>query len=270
MTQPVTQPAQSARPARLTTLPAWKALETNHRQTEGLHLRDLFAADSARGERLSLEAAGLYLDYSKNRVTDETLTLLLNLARETGVEARRDAMFAGERINVTEDRAVLHTALRAPRGSEVLLDGHNVVPDVHEVLGRMATFAEQIRARTWLGHTGKPIINVVNIGIGGSDLGPVMACRALEFYSDRHLTLRFVSNVDGSEFAEAVRDLNPEETLFIVSSKTFTTQETMANARSARAWSLEALKDEAAVARHFVAVSTNADAVQAFGIDVIR
>jgi len=267
MTQPVTQPAQPSRPARLTTLPAWKALETHRRQTGGLHLRELFAADSERGERLSLEAAGLYLDYSKNCVTDETLTLLLNLACETGVEARRDAMFAGERINVTEDRAVLHTALRAPVGSEVLLDGHNVVPDVLEVLGRMATFAEQIRARTWLGHTGKPIINVVNIGIGGSDLGPVMACRALEFYSDRRLTLRFVSNVDGSEFAEAVRDLNPEETLFIVSSKTFTTQETMANAQSARAWSLEALKDEAAVARHFVAVSTNADAVQAFGID---
>ena len=263
----MTQPAQPPSPARLSTLPAWKALEAHHQQTNGLHLRELFAADAGRGERLSLEAAGLYLDYSKNRVTDETLTLLLQLARETGVEARRDAMFAGERINLTEDRAVLHTALRAPVGSEVMVDGHDVGPDVHEVLGRMATFAEQVRARTWLGHTGKPIINIVNIGIGGSDLGPVMACRALEFYADRQLTLRFVSNVDGSEFVEAVRDLDPEETLFIVSSKTFTTQETMANAQSARAWSLDALNDEAAVARHFVAVSTNAQAVQAFGID---
>ena len=266
MTQPAASPAHPNTPS-LTTLPAWKALEAHHQQTGGLHLRELFAADATRGERLSLEAAGLYLDYSKNRVTDETLALLLNLTRETGVEARRDAMFAGERINVTEDRAVLHTALRAPRGSQVLLDGHDVVPDVQGVLDRMAAFAEQVRARRWLGHTGKPIINVVNIGIGGSDLGPVMAYRALEFYSDRQLTLRFVSNVDGSEFVEAVRDLNPEETLFIVSSKTFTTQETMANAQSARAWSLEALKDEAAVARHFVAVSTNADAVQAFGIE---
>ena len=259
-------------PARLTALTAWNALEAHHAQIESAHLRDLFAADATRGERLTLEAAGLYLDYSKNRVTDETLKLLLNLARETGVEAKRAAMFAGEKINVTEDRAVLHTALRAPKGSEVLVDGKNVVPEVHEVLDRMGAFADQIRAGTWLGHTGKPIVNVVNIGIGGSDLGPVMAYRALEFYSDRHLTLRFVSNVDGTEFVEAVRDLDPAETLFIVSSKTFTTQETMANAGSARQWSLAALKDagvstEGAVARHFVAVSTNAAAVQKFGID---
>ena len=254
-------------PDRLTALPAWKALEAHHQQVEALHLRELFAQDATRGERLTLEAAGLYLDYSKNRVTDETLKLLLNLARETGVEAKRAAMFAGEKINVTEDRAVLHTALRAPRGATVLVDGHNVVPDVHEVLDRMGAFADQIRAGTWLGYTGKPIRNIVNIGIGGSDLGPVMAYRALEFYSDRNLTLRFVSNVDGTEFVEAVHDLDPAETLFIVSSKTFTTQETMANAGSARAWSLAALKDDAAVARHFVAVSTNAAAVQKFGID---
>ena len=259
-------------PDRLTALPAWRALEAHHAQIENTHMRDLFAADPTRGERLSLEAVGLYLDYSKNRVTDETLNLLTDLARETGVEAKRAAMFAGEKINVTEDRAVLHTALRAPKGATVMVDGKNVVPDVHEVLDRMGEFADQIRAGTWLGHTGKPIRNVVNIGIGGSDLGPVMAYRALEFYSDRNLTLRFVSNVDGTEFVEAVHDLNPEETLFIVSSKTFTTQETMANAGSARAWSLAALKDagvstEGAVARHFVAVSTNAGAVQKFGID---
>ena len=254
-------------PDRLTALPAWKALEAHHQQVEALHLRELFAQDATRGERLTLEAAGLYLDYSKNRVTDETLKLLLNLARETGVEAKRAAMFAGEKINVTEDRAVLHTALRAPRGATVLVDGHNVVPDVHEVLDRMGAFADQIRAGTWLGYTGKPIRNIVNIGIGGSDLGPVMAYRALEFYSDRNLTLRFVSNVDGTEFVEAVHDLDPAETLFIVSSKTFTTQETMANAGSARDWSLATLKDDAAVARHFVAVSTNVAAVQKFGID---
>ena len=265
MTQPmITQPTSTP---RLTSLPAWKALEAHHAQIGNTHLRELFAQDAGRGERLTLEAAGLYLDYSKNRVTAETLKLLLNLARETGVETKRDAMFAGEKINTTEDRAVLHTALRAPRGSVVMVDGRNVVPDVHEVLDRMAEFAGQIRASTWLGYTGKPVVNIVNIGIGGSDLGPVMAYRALEFYADRGLTLRFVSNVDGSEFAEAVRDLNPEETLFIVSSKTFTTQETMANAGSARDWSLSALKDDAAVARHFVAVSTNAEAVQTFGID---
>ncbi|WP_407540764.1 glucose-6-phosphate isomerase [Deinococcus radiomollis] len=266
MTQPDLS-AQPSTPVRLTETAAWKALETHHAQVEGAHMRELFAADPTRGERLTLEAAGLYLDYSKNRVTDETMRLLLDLARETGVEAKRTAMFAGEKINTTEARAVLHTALRAPKGAVVMVDGKNVVPDVHEVLDRMGEFAEQVRAGTWLGYTGKPIVNIVNIGIGGSDLGPVMAYRALEFYSDRKLTLRFVSNVDGTEFTEAVHDLNPEETLFIVSSKTFTTQETMANAGSARQWSLTALKEDAAVARHFVAVSTNAQAVQAFGID---
>ncbi|MGY2895741.1 glucose-6-phosphate isomerase [Deinococcus sp. UYEF24] len=258
---------QPSKPARLTETAAWKALEVHHTQIEHTHMRELFAADATRGERLSLEAVGLYLDYSKNRVTDETLKLLADLARETGVEAKRAAMFAGEKINVTEDRAVLHTALRAPKGATVMVDGHNVVPDVHEVLDRMGEFADQVRTGTWLGYTGKPIRNIVNIGIGGSDLGPVMAYRALEFYSDRNLTLRFVSNVDGTEFVEAVHDLDPAETLFIVSSKTFTTQETMANAGSARDWSLATLKDDAAVARHFVAVSTNAAAVQKFGID---
>ncbi len=251
----------------ITQTAAWSALLDHHRALEGTHLRDLFAQDAARGERLTAEGAGLYLDYSKNRVTDETLTLLLNLARETGVTAKRDAMFAGEKINVTEGRAVLHTALRAPAGATVLVDGRNVVPDVHEVLGRMAAFADQVRARTWLGHTGRPLKNIVNIGIGGSDLGPVMAYEALKHYAQRDLTLRFVSNVDGTDLTEKTRDLDPAETLVIVSSKTFTTQETMANARSARTWLLAALGDESAVARHFVAVSTNAEAVQKFGID---
>ncbi|MXV19576.1 glucose-6-phosphate isomerase [Deinococcus xianganensis] len=251
----------------ITQTAAWSALLDHHRTLEGTHLRDLFAQDAARGERLTAEGAGLYLDYSKNRVTDETLTLLLDLARETGVTAKRDAMFAGEKINVTEGRAVLHTALRAPAGATVLVDGHNVVPDVHEVLGRMAAFAHQVRAGTWLGHTGRPLKNIVNIGIGGSDLGPVMAYEALKHYAQRDLTLRFVSNVDGTDLTEKTRDLDPAETLVIVSSKTFTTQETMANARSARTWLLAALGDESAVARHFVAVSTNAEAVQKFGID---
>ncbi|NTX99993.1 glucose-6-phosphate isomerase [Deinococcus sp. JMULE3] len=251
----------------ITQTAAWSALLDHHRALQGTHLRDLFAQDPARGERLTAEGAGLYLDYSKNRVTDETLTLLLNLARETGVTAKRDAMFAGEKINVTEGRAVLHTALRAPAGATVMVDGHNVVPDVHEVLGRMAAFADQVRAGTWLGYTGKPLKNIVNIGIGGSDLGPVMAYEALKHYAQRDLTLRFVSNVDGTDLTEKTRDLDPAETLVIVSSKTFTTQETMANAHSARAWLLAALGDESAVARHFVAVSTNADAVQNFGID---
>ncbi|ULH14763.1 glucose-6-phosphate isomerase [Deinococcus sp. KNUC1210] len=254
-------------PTKLTDRPAWKALQAHHDAVKNVHLRDLFAQDASRGERLTLEAAGLFLDYSKNRVTDETLRLLLDLARETGVESHRDAMFRGDTINTTEGRAVLHTALRAPRDAEIIVDGKNVVPDVHEVLDRMATFADQIRAGTWLGHTGKPIKNIVNIGIGGSDLGPVMAYRALEFYTQRNLTLRFVSNVDGTELVEAVHDLDPAETLFIVSSKTFTTQETMANAQSARAWTLAALHDDAAISRHFVAVSTNAEAVQKFGID---
>ncbi|GGO20128.1 glucose-6-phosphate isomerase [Deinococcus humi] len=251
----------------LTELPAWTALTEHHRMMNDTLLVDLFANDDRRGERLNAEGAGLYLDYSKNRVTDETLELLLNLARETGVEQKRDAMFAGERINVTENRAVLHTALRQPAGATVMVDGRNVVPDVHEVLGRMATFADSVRGGQWLGFTGRPIRNIVNIGIGGSDLGPVMAYEALKHYAQRDLTVRFVSNVDGTDLVEKTRDLNPEETLFIVSSKTFTTQETMANAASARAWLLSALKDGAAVARHFVAVSTNADAVQGFGID---
>ncbi|MCD0169509.1 glucose-6-phosphate isomerase [Deinococcus sp. 23YEL01] len=251
----------------ITQFRSWQDLTAHAEATRDLHLRDLFAADPQRGERLNAEGAGLYLDYSKNRVTDETLGLLLALARETGVEARRDAMFAGEKINVTEGRAVLHTALRAPAGATVMVDGRNVVPDVHEVLDRMAAFADQVRAGTWLGHTGRPLRNIVNIGIGGSDLGPVMAFEALRHYAQRDLTLRFVSNVDGTDLVEKTRDLDPAETLVIVSSKTFTTQETMANAQSARAWLLAALGDESAVARHFVAVSTNADAVQKFGID---
>ncbi|HEX6664418.1 MAG TPA: glucose-6-phosphate isomerase, partial [Gaiellaceae bacterium] len=246
---------------------AWRALEENARELRGLHLRDLFASDAKRGERLVVEAEGLYLDYSKNRVTDETLRLLLQLAAERGVAERRDAMFAGERINVTEDRAVLHVALRAPEGASIVVDGENVVPRVHEVLGRMASFADQVRGGGWKGHTGRPIRNVINIGIGGSDLGPVMAYEALRHYSERDLTFRFVSNVDGTDLVEATRDLSPEETLFIVSSKTFTTLETIRNATSAREWLLAGLRDEAAVARHFVAVSTNEQEVAAFGID---
>lgn len=263
----------AALPARasLTQLPAWQALQTHSGAVERLTLRDLFAADPARGERLAAEGAGLFLDYSKNRVTDETLGLLLDLVRQTGVEARRDALLAGERINVTEDRAVLHPALRAPRSAVMEFGGQNVVPAVHEVLGRMGAFADRVRGGTWLGATGKPLRNVVNIGIGGSDLGPVMAAEALRHYADRRLTLRFVSNVDGTDLTEKTRDLDPEETLFLVSSKTFTTQETMANAGSARAWLLAGLgnvADEgAAIAKHFVAVSTNADAVAGFGID---
>ncbi|GAA5531903.1 glucose-6-phosphate isomerase [Deinococcus aluminii] len=266
----MSDPSSPARPS-LTQLPAWQALKAHFGTVRDTHLRDLFAADPHRGERLSAEGAGLYLDYSKNRVTDETLRLLLQLARETGVEARRDAMLAGERINVTENRAVLHTALRAPRGATVTVDGENVVPEVQEVLDRMGAFADRVRGGTWLGATGKPIRNIVNIGIGGSDLGPMMAYEALKYYSDRRLTLRFVSNVDGTDLVEKTRDLDPEETLFIVSSKTFTTQETMANAKSARAWLLAGLGDvpdeNAAIARHFVAVSTNAAEVEKFGID---
>jgi len=271
MSDPLTR--DGALPARppLTRLPAWRALQAHFGALRDTTLRDLFAADPARGERLSAEGAGLFLDYSKNRVTDETLGLLLDLVRETGVEARRDAMFAGERINVTEDRAVLHTALRAPRGAVVEFGGQNVVPGVQEVLGRMAAFADRVRGGTWLGATGKPLRNVVNIGIGGSDLGPVMASEALKHSADRRLTLGFVSNVDGTDLTEKTRGLDPQETLFIVSSKTFTTQETMANAHSARAWLLAGLgnvADEgAAIARHFVAVSTNADEVANFGID---
>lgn len=253
--------------AWLTDSPAWKALEAHYQDVRELHLRDLFAQDPERGTRLTAQGAGLYLDYSKHRVTDETLRRLLALARERGVEARRDAMLRGERINVTEGRAVLHTALRQPRGAVVRVDGQDVVPDVHEVLDRVFTFAREVRSGEWRGFTGKSIRNVVNIGIGGSDLGPVMAYEALKHYAQRDLTVRFVSNVDGTDLTEKTRDLDPAETLFIVSSKTFTTQETMANARSARAWLLAALGDERAVARHFVAVSTNATEVQGFGID---
>jgi len=235
---------------------------------QGLHLRSLFAEDPARGERMTAEAAGVYLDYSKNRINDETLRLLIELAEQSGLRTRIDAMFRGERINVTENRAVLHVALRAPKGASIIVDGKNVVPDVHAVLAKMADFAGRVRSRQWKGHSGKPIRNVVNIGIGGSDLGPVMAYEALKSYSNRAMRFRFVSNVDGTDFVEATRDLDPAETLFIVSSKTFTTLETMTNAQSARDWSLPGLGGDAkAVAKHFVAVSTNAEKVAEFGID---
>jgi len=247
---------------------AWKALTAHHDTIGHLHLRRLFADDPARGERMTAEAVGLYLDYSKNRITGETLGLLLRLAEESGLRGRIDAMFRGDRINVTEGRAVLHVALRAPRGASIVLDGENVVDQVHAVLDRMTEFANRVRSGAWTGHTGKRIRNVINIGIGGSDLGPVMAYEALKHYSDRALTFGFVSNVDGTDFAEAVLDLDPAETLVIVASKTFTTLETMTNAQSARAWLLEAFGgDVKAVARHFVAVSTNADEVARFGID---
>jgi glucose-6-phosphate isomerase len=246
---------------------AWAALRKHHEQVRNVHLRTLFAEGRNRGERLTVEAAGLYLDYSKNRITDETVRLLLALAQAAGLRARIDAMFAGEKINVTEGRAVLHVALRAPRGEKILVDGADVVAGVHAVLDRMADFSNRVRGGAWTGFTGRPIRNVVNVGIGGSDLGPVMAYEALRHYSERRLTLRFVSNVDGTDFVEATRDLDPAETLFVVSSKTFTTQETLANAHAARAWSLGALRDERAVAKHFVAVSTNAAEVAKFGID---
>jgi glucose-6-phosphate isomerase len=248
-------------------LPAWQKVAAHAAATGGTHLRQLFAADAGRGERLVLDACGLHVDYSKQRITDETLSLLIGLAEACGLRQRIDAMFSGEKINSTEHRAVLHVALRAPRSEKILCDGRDVVPDVHEVLGRMAAFSKQIRGGTWKGHTGKPIRAVVNVGIGGSDLGPVMAYEALRHVADRQLTFRFVSNVDGTDFVEATRDLDPAETLFVISSKTFTTQETMANARSAREWLLAKLGDPAAVARHFVAVSTNAAEVSAFGID---
>jgi glucose-6-phosphate isomerase len=247
--------------------PAWKALEQHHSEIAGRHLRELFAGDPGRGERLSAEAAGLYLDYSKNRVTDETMGLLVQLAEESGLEQRRDMMFAGERINVSENRAVLHVALRMPPGSSLVTGGTDVVAQVHEVLGRMSAFAERVRSGEWKGFTGRAIRNVVNVGIGGSDLGPVMAYEALRHYSRRDLTFRFVSNVDSTDFVEATRDLSPDETLFIISSKTFGTLETLTNARSARDWVVGALGSEAAVARHFVAVSTNAERVSEFGID---
>src|SRR4030081_2364049 len=252
----------------LTARPSWKALESHYQKVRQSHLRQLFADDPKRGERLTTEAVGLYLDYSKNRVTDETLKLLLQLAEESGLRARIDAMFRGEKINITEKRAVLHVALRAPKDATILLDGKNVVPEVHAVLDQMAAFSNRVRSGEWQGHTGKRIRNIVNIGIGGSDLGPVMAYEALKYYADRTMTFRFVSNIDGTDFAEAVHDLDPSETLFIISSKTFTTLETMTNAHTARDWSLKGLGgDVKAVAKHFVAVSTNAVKVSEFGID---
>jgi glucose-6-phosphate isomerase len=258
--------AQSMKP--LTELNSWKALQQHHQKISKQHLRELFSGDPKRGERLTAEAVGIYLDYSKNRVTDETLKLLVQLTEESGLRARMEAMFRGEKINITENRAVLHIALRAPKGASIVVDGVNVVPQVHAVLDKMAAFADRIRGGAWKGHTGKGIRNVINIGIGGSDLGPVMAYEALKHYSQRSLTFRFVSNVDGSDFAEAVQGLDPTETLFIVSSKTFTTLETMTNAHTARAWSLAGLGgDEKSVAKHFVAVSTNAAEVAKFGID---
>ena len=247
--------------------PAWKALEAHYETLRDVHLRTLFADNPERGQRLSLEALGLYLDYSKNRIADETLKLLVQLAAESGVKERIEAMFRGEKINFTEHRAVLHVALRAPKGASIVVDGENVVPQVHAVLDKMSHFAERVRSGAWTGYTGKRIRNVVNIGIGGSDLGPVMACEALRHYSDRGLSMRFVSNVDGTDFVEATHGLDPAETLFIVSSKTFTTLETLTNAHSARDWCLAALRDEKAVAKHFAAVSTNAQEVAKFGID---
>jgi glucose-6-phosphate isomerase len=276
MTLTSTDPAGAPAPAReqptkmpgLRALPGWAALQEHHGRIKEVHLRQLFAEDAQRGERLAADAEGIYLDYSKNRITDETLALLIQLAREAGLRERIEAMFRGDRINVSEGRAVLHVALRAPRGATVMHDGRNVVPDVHALLDRMADFTDRVRGGAWKGHTGRRIRSIVNIGIGGSDLGPVMGYEALRHYSARALTFRFVSNVDGTDFAEAVRDLDPSETLFIVSSKTFTTLETMTNARTARDWLLAGLAgDERAVARHFVAVSTNAQEIAEFGID---
>jgi glucose-6-phosphate isomerase len=259
---------QSEKVPPLRKRPAWALLEKHYQKLKDVHLRQLFADDHGRGERLALEAASVYLDYSKNRITDETLRLLLQLAQESELRDRIDAMFRGDKINVSENRAVLHVALRAPRGATILHDGRNVVPDVHDVLDRMADFSKRVRRGDWKGQTGKRIRNVINIGIGGSDLGPVMAYEALKHYSDRDMTFRFVSNVDGTDFAEAVRDLDPTETLFIVSSKTFTTLETMTNARTAREWLLAGVPGEVgAIAKHFVAVSTNAKEVAKFGID---
>ena len=255
------------RSAPLTGLPVWESLVAHHRMIKDRHLRQFFAEDQGRGERLTVEAAGVFFDYSKNRITNESLDLLIQLANARGLRERIDAMFAGQRINVTENRAVLHVALRAPRDSHILVDGHDVVPDVHAVLDRMGAFCARVRSGDWQGFTGKPIRNVVNIGIGGSDLGPSMAYEALKQYSRRDMTFRFVSNVDSTDFVEATRDLDPAETLFIVSSKTFTTLETMTNAQAARTWCLAALGDEAAIEKHFVAVSTNVEAVTKFGID---
>jgi glucose-6-phosphate isomerase len=262
-----TSEQSTSMPPPLRRRPAWALLEKHYQKLKAVHLRQLFADDRERGERLAIEAAGVYLDYSKNRITDETLRLLLQLASDSGLRDRIDAMFRGDKINVSENRAVLHVALRAPRGATIMHDGRNVVPEVHAVLDRMADFANRLRSGAWKGHTGKPIRNVINIGIGGSDLGPVMAYEGLKHYGERTMTFSFVSNVDGTDFAEAVGDLEPAETLFIVSSKTFTTLETMTNARTAREWMLAGLKDETAVAKHFVAVSTNAQEVTQFGID---
>ena len=254
--------------AALTELPAWKALGEHYKEIKSVHMREWFDRFPQRAERFTVEAAGIYLDYSKNRINPKTIELLIQLAEESGLAARRDAMFAGEKINITEKRAVLHVALRAPKDEKIFVDGEDVVPAVHDVLDKMAAFSERVRSGAWKGHTGKPIKNIINIGIGGSDLGPVMAYEALKHYSDRAKTFRFVSNVDGADFVEATIDLNAEETLFIISSKTFTTLETMTNANSAREWTLKGLGgDEAAVAKHFVAVSTNAENVKAFGID---
>jgi len=258
---------EAGKPQPLTERPAWKALEKHHREIRNLHLRQIFAADAPRGERLTASAAGLYLDYSKHRITNETIQLLVRLAEACGLADRIEAMFSGEKINVTEKRAVLHVALRAPVGERILVDGADVVPEVHAVLDRMTAFSEEIRSGRWRGHTGRPIRNVVNIGIGGSDLGPVMAYEALRYYSNRNMTFRFVSNVDATDFVEATRDLDPHETLFVVCSKTFTTLETLTNAHTARAWCVAALGADEAVRRHFVAVSTNADGVAKFGID---
>ena len=259
---------KSAKARPLARRAAWKALQTHYKAIRDTHLRTLFEQDPQRGERFTVEGAGLFLDYSKNRITDETMTLLLQLAEESKLGERIMAMFGGEKINITENRAVLHVALRAPKDQTILVDGKNVVPEVHAVLDKMAGFADRIRSGEWKGHTGQRIRNVVNIGIGGSDLGPVMAYEALWHYSDRDMTFRFVSNVDGTDFAEAVIDLDPAETLFIVSSKTFTTLETMTNAHSARLWLVQGLgNDDTSVAKHFVAVSTNAKEVSKFGID---
>jgi glucose-6-phosphate isomerase len=254
-------------PTPLTQQPAWKQLEAHFQQLRRVHLRELFAQDPQRSERFTLDTLGLYFDYSKHRITHETLRLLLELAKECGLREHIDAMFRGDKINITERRAVLHVALRAPQGAQIFVDGQNVVPEVHTVLDKMTAFAERVRREEWQGYTGKRIRHVVNIGIGGSDLGPVMAYEALRHYSTRDLNFRFVSNVDGTDFAEATHDLNPEETLFIVASKTFTTLETMTNAHTARQWFLARLQEEKAIARHFVAVSTNATEVAKFGID---
>jgi len=256
-----------AKSTELTRSPEWQALEAHYQASHEIEMRELFAKDATRAQRFQVEALGIYLDYSKNRITDETVKALLALAESAGLRAKIDQMFAGEKINTTEGRAVLHTALRAPAGASIVVDGKNVVPEVHAVLAKMSEFSERVRTGAWKGHTGKPIRNIVNIGIGGSDLGPYMATEALRFYSARHLTFRFVSNVDATDFAEATHDLDPEETLFIVCSKTFTTLETLGNAKTARDYLLAKLKDPAAVKKHFVAVSTNAEEVAKFGID---